>query len=291
MLSYRHGFHAGSFADVLKHTVLIAVLDYFNQKEAAYCYIDTHAGAGMYPLNHRFMQKNHEYEKGIGKLFGKTTADPVLDRYLKVIQSFNPKGLAQYPGSPKIAQAVSRDHDRLQLIELHPSDAEELKQHFFRSHRVKVFSTEASQGLVSFLPPKEKRGLIFIDPSYELSSEYSSLIHLLKMAAERFSSGTYILWYPVIERRAVELFIRKVAVLPFKSGLRIEHCLHPDGLDHGMTGNGLIVLNGPYNLKETLTPSLKKLNEYLSEGRGSFRLDTLSMGPKAPSIPKLGARS
>ncbi len=290
MLSYRHGFHAGNFADVLKHTVLIAILDYLNQKESPYCYIDTHAGAGMYALNHRFMQKNQEYQSGIGKLWGKKLTDPALDRYLKVIESFNDGKLSQYPGSPKIAEALYRDHDRLQLVELHPSDAEELDQYFFRVPRAKVFKLEASQALISFLPPKEKRGLIFIDPPYELESEYSSLLQLLKMAEQKFPSGTYALWYPVIERRKIELFIRKISALSFKNGLRIEHCLHPDGLNQGMTGSGLLVLNGPFNLQETLTPTLKKLKECLADNQGFYRIEPLAMGPKSPSIPTKNSR-
>jgi 23S rRNA (adenine2030-N6)-methyltransferase len=290
VLSYRHGFHAGNFADVLKHTVLIAILDYLNQKEAPYCYIDTHSGAGMYALNHRFMQKNQEYQTGIGKLWGKTFGDPALDRYLKVIGSFNDEKLSVYPGSPKIAQALYRDHDRLQLVELHPSDVEELDEHFFRVPRTKVFKLDASDALVSFLPPKEKRGLIFIDPPYELDSEYTSLVQLLKLAEQKFPSGTYALWYPVIERRKIELFIRKISALSFKSGLRIEHCLHADGFNQGMTGSGLLVLNGPFNLQETLTPTLKKLKEHLGNHQGFYRIEPLLMGPKSPSTPLKNSR-
>ncbi len=288
MLSYRHGFHAGSFVDVLKHTTLIAVLDYLNLKEAPYCYVDTHAGAGLYDVSHRFMQKTREYQTGIGKIFGLSSGDPALDKYLKIIQGFNPNNkLSQYPGSPKIAQAASREQDRLQLIELHPSDADELQHHFAHSYRTKVFKLEASAGLFSFLPPKEKRGLIFIDPPYELDSEYSSVIELLKIAQEKFSSGTYILWYPVIERRKIEIFIRKISHLPFKSILRIEHCIAPDnpiGEHHGLTGHGLLVMNGPFNLKETLTPTLKKINELLTQNKGTYLINELSPGAKI--LPK-----
>jgi 23S rRNA (adenine2030-N6)-methyltransferase len=285
VLSYRHGFHAGSFVDVLKHTTLIAILDYLNQKDAPYCYIDTHAGAGLYSLSHRFMQKNKEYLTGIGKIFGTVTGDPALDRYLKIIQLFNPnQKLSQYPGSPKIAQAASREKDRLQLIELHPSDTQELQNQFSHSYRSKVFQMEASAGLFSFLPPKEKRGLIFIDPPYELDSEYTSVIELLKIAQQKFPTGTYALWYPIVERRKSEIFVRKISHLPFNHILRVEHCISPDTTNKGLTGHGMLIMNGPFNLKETLTSTLKKINELLTKDRGTYLIAELSPGAKI--LPK-----
>jgi 23S rRNA (adenine2030-N6)-methyltransferase len=289
VLSYRHGFHAGSFVDVLKHTTLICILNYLNQKEAPYCYIDTHAGAGLYALSHRFMQKNKEYMTGIGKLFGEVTGDPALDQYLKIIQGFNPnQKLTQYPGSPKIAQAASREKDRLQLIELHPSDAQELQHQFAHSYRSKVFQMEASAGLFSFLPPKEKRGLIFIDPPYELDSEYTSVIELLKIAQQKFPTGTYALWYPIVERRKTEIFVRKISHLPFKHILRVEHCIAADGVNKGLTGHGMLIMNGPFNLKETLTPTLKKINERLTQDKGTYFIAELSPGAKI--TPKTEAK-
>lgn len=274
MLSYRHGFHAGGFSDVLKHITLIALLDYLNLKDKPYCYLDTHAGAGLYPLDHRFMSKTQEYETGIGKLLGQYFDCPALDRYLHVVASFNSEGkLKQYPGSPKIAQVCSRECDRLQLVELHSKEVMELRKNFVGSERARVYEQSAISSVLSFLPPKEKRGLVFIDPPYELEAEYFGTVELLRAAAERFPSGIYALWYPVIERRKTEIFTRKVSRLPFNTGIRIEHChAQTEEESRGLLGSGMIVFNPPYTLKETLSPVLKILNRSLSETPGIYKI-------------------
>jgi 23S rRNA (adenine2030-N6)-methyltransferase len=204
LLSYRHGFHAGNFADVLKHAVLTNVLEYMTRKEKGLCYIDTHSGAGMYSLQANFAQKTGEYLDGIAKIYQDTSAPEQLKDYLELIsESNNAQSLTVYPGSPGIAKALLRKQDSLQLFELHPSDAEPLS-HLFRGWRkANVHNQDGYQGALSLLPPPSRRGVMLIDPPYELKTDYQDAVQTIIKAYQKFASGTYLLWYPVVKRELI----------------------------------------------------------------------------------------
>jgi 23S rRNA (adenine2030-N6)-methyltransferase len=276
MLSYRHSYHAGNFADVLKHSVQIAILEYLKKKDKPFCYHDTHSGSGGYAIHSPDMQKNAEYQNGIGKLFGRKTGVDVIDQYIALIGSLNSGGrLNNYPGSPQIALLEKRPIDRMQLTELHPGDFSRL-QKMMAKNKVKVYQQDAWQGLKAMLPPPEKRGLVLIDPSYEVKQDYKTIVTTLKETYKRFSSGIFAIWYPVLERDATEKFIRSLAQAGIPNMLRIEHCILPD-VDSGMTGSGMIVVNPPYTLKKDMEKALPVLSKRLDEGEGgSFIVEQLT---------------
>jgi 23S rRNA (adenine2030-N6)-methyltransferase len=199
LLSYRHSFHAGNFADVLKHIVLVEILEHLAAKEKAFEYIDSHAGAGLFDLTHGHAEKLEEFRGGIGRLWDRDW--PELRRYFEIIRACNPSGsLNYYPGSPLIAMHFLRPRDRAWLFELHPKDSRRLEKNTQGSHRIRVACQDGHQGLLALLPPASRRGLILIDPSYEIKSEYEQVLETVKKACRKFSSGIYAIWYPVIER-------------------------------------------------------------------------------------------
>ncbi|UZE96630.1 23S rRNA (adenine(2030)-N(6))-methyltransferase RlmJ [Alkalimarinus alittae] len=277
MLSYRHSYHAGNFADVLKHCTQLAIIEYLKRKDKPFCYHDTHSGAGVYTVYSAEMQKNGEYQSGIGKLFGRRTGVGIIDHYIDLIGTLNPTGrLNNYPGSPQITLLARRPTDRMQLTELHPADYSHLQSLVGKSKKVKVYQQDAWQGLKSLLPPAEKRGLVLIDPSYEVKQDYKTIVSALQQAHKRFSSGIFAIWYPVLERKATEQFIDRLASAGIPNMLRIEHCILPD-VESGMTGSGMVVVNPPYTLKADMEIALPVLDKLLSEGMsGSTVLEQLT---------------
>jgi len=277
MLSYRHSYHAGNFADVLKHCVQLAIIEYLKKKDKPFCYHDTHSGAGGYVIASSEMQKNGEYQSGIGKLFGRKTDVDVIDQYVDLIGALNASGrLNNYPGSPQIALLAKRSIDRMQLTELHPADFSHLQQMLGKRKKVKVYQQDAWQGLKAMLPPAEKRGLVLIDPSYEVKQDYKTIVTSLQEAHKRFSAGVFAIWYPVLERDATEQFIRSLAQAGISNMLRIEHCVLPDD-ENGMTGSGMIVVNPPYTLKADMEKALPVLSKLLnSGGDSSFIIEQLT---------------
>lgn len=276
MLSYRHGFHAGNFADVLKHVVLVEVLRYLSEKEKPFEYIDTHAGAGAYSLASEQADKLREYEQGIGLLYNKT--HPALQPYLELIRRFNDGGaLRRYPGSPKIAEALLRPQDRGWLFELHPSDFPQLQTAFRASKRFRVAQEDGFEGLLRRLPPTARRGCILLDPAYEVKEDYEQVVRTLVRAHKRFASGIYCLWYPVVERHRIERMERLLS----GSGIRDIQCFElrredETGDDGGMQATGMLVINPPWTLMarmQTLLPLLcKKLDGQHHYG---YRCETL----------------
>lgn len=262
MLSYRHSFHAGNFADVLKHTVLMYVLNYMNRKEKPYCYIDTHAGAGLYRLDSSEASKTGEYMTGIGLLQNKALPN-LLAEYTALIDSFNStETLLHYPGSPAIARRLLRPHDRAQLTELHSSDVKLLSDYIGRQRTIGVLQKDGLEHLIATLPPREKRAVVLIDPSYEIKTDYALVAKTLSAAVQRFATGTYMIWYPVIQRAQTESFISSLVNTGIPDMLRLELCVRSDDLEHGMTGSGMVLVNPPYRLKndmETLMPELHQL--------------------------------
>lgn len=273
MLSYRHSFHAGNHADVLKHLTEVAILDYLLQKDKPLCYHDTHAGAGLYSLQSSQAQKTAEYTEGIGKLWLYQPQSPLLGKYLDVVKQLNPDGeLNFYPGSPKIAAMLLRACDQLQATELHPSDFPLLQSQFLQRRLTRIENIDAFAGIKAMLPPLVKRGLVLIDPPYELKTEYQDLIKGLQEAYKRFPQATYAIWYPVIERHSIEQFIAAIVATGIKNQLRIEFNLHADSPGHGMTGSGMLVINPPYTLAQSLAPALSEVQQQLGNPGSHYQI-------------------
>jgi 23S rRNA (adenine2030-N6)-methyltransferase len=278
MLSYRHGFHAGNFADVLKHTVLVHTLEYMIQKDKPLRIIDTHAGAGVYKLNGPQAQKNREFDNGIGQLWANKQAPAALARYLDLVRSVNGGGQLQlYPGSPLLAQTLMRSIDRLYLHELHPADFQFLRDCMRDDKHIKVEHEDGFASLQALLPPPDRRALVLIDPSYEVKNDYQHVIKQLLQAHKRFATGTYAIWYPVVSRQRIdemELALKKSGI---KNIQLMEFGLQADNLEHGMTSSGMILINPPWTLWGAMEETLPWLVDTLSEnGNGFYRLEQLA---------------
>ena len=266
MLSYRHSFHAGNHADVVKHLVQVAVLNYLLKKDKPFCYHDSHAGAGLYSLLGEQAQKTAEFETGIGKLWHYQAQQPALKRYIELVKQLNTDDeLAFYPGSPKIAALMLRDNDSIQATELHPTDYPILASQFARRRHSRIENMDAWAGFKAMLPPQHKRGLVLIDPPYELKTEYQDVVKGLQLAYSRLPQATYAIWYPVIERPAIEAFIGEIVATGIKDQLRIELCPLPDSAGFGMTGSGMLLINPPYTLAEEMKQALAELCPLLSD--------------------------
>ena len=274
MLSYRHGFHAGNFADVLKHSVLALIIDALKHKDKPFVYIDTHAGAGKYALNAEFAQKTAEYRQGIARIWDCAEAPVEIKEYLAAVRAENTPGqLLRYPGSPQVVRRLVRPQDRLQLSELHGSDFEILKQLYAGDKQVMVAKEDGLAMLTKKLPPIQKRGLILIDPSYELKADYNKVVTALQTAHRRFATGIYALWYPVIERELTEKLLSRIQETGIPKQLRVEHCVSPDGAVRGMTGSGMLLINPPWHLDERAEALLPWLNDKLADGQGHYRIE------------------
>jgi len=276
-LSYRHGFHAGNHADVLKHIALVALLRSLARKDKPLLMVDTHAGAGVYSLEQGFAVRNAEFRGGIGALWERSDLpEPVAD-YLDQVRAVNPDGvLRQYPGSPRIALGVLRPQDRLRLFELHSTEGAILARHFAQEgRRVTVTAGDGFAGLKAVLPPPSRRGLVLIDPSYELATDYRAVVTALRDGIERFATGTYVVWYPLLQRReSVELpekLRRAVDADWLDIALQVK-APSPDGL--GLHGSGLFIVNPPWKYSEQMRGTLPWLARALAQdGAAGFRID------------------
>lgn len=276
MLSYRHGFHAGNFADVLKHTVLIQLLEYFAKKDKPFCCIDTHAGAGDYALDGDFAIKNKEFTNGIGLLWQRDDLPDVLARYVQMMKAANSSGqMTRYLGSPLIMQQLLRPQDRLFLYELHSTEIECLTTAIGKDKQVKIAHADGLKNAISLLPPRERRGLIFIDPSYELKTDYVEVVQALCAMHKRFATGTYALWYPVVDRRRNQSLEHAIQASGIKNIQLFELGLTADTQEHGMTASGLIVINPPWTLTTQMQTVLPWLVAALSNDTGFYRIQTL----------------
>jgi 23S rRNA (adenine2030-N6)-methyltransferase len=277
MLSYRHGYHAGNYADVLKHTVLVHALEYMKQKEKTVRIVDTHAGAGLYKLRAAQPQKTGEYLDGIAKLWGRTDVPEALAAYLHALTPFNATSTLEfYPGSPMIMQKMMREQDHLYVHELHSTDIGFLRQAIGNDKRVKVVEGDGFAGLQSVLPPPDRRALVLIDPSYEIKSDYQLVAKQVIQAHKRFATGTFMIWYPVVLRQRIDDLERAL----IKSGIRniqlMEFGLRPDNPEHGMTSSGMIVINPPWTLWRAMEETLPWLVDHLTDpSQGFYRLEQL----------------
>jgi 23S rRNA (adenine2030-N6)-methyltransferase len=276
MLSYQHAYHAGNFADVLKHVVLCLVIDYLKQKDKPFYFHDTHAGRGLYPFSLPEMEKIREHEQGIAKLWpllvDPARCPPALQCYRHVLNRYNPGGtLNCYPGSGLFAHALMRADDQLLLTELHPAEFSALQQNARHLDNVRVQNIDAWQGLKGALPPKQSRGVILIDPSYELRHEHQMVIDGLADALRRFATGIYVVWYPVVSKDGtLELMPKKlmrgIEQLAPPSLLRIELCVAMEQNKNGLIGSGMLVINAPWQLDKAMKEILPLLHKTLATG-------------------------
>lgn len=276
MLSYRHAFHAGNHADVLKHYLLHLALDYFNQKDKPYWVIDTHAGAGMYALNDAFAAKNAEYETGIARLLNATALPKNLAEYVATVASFNhDTSLRYYPGSPKLAERLLRADDKLRLFELHPSDYQLLTNNFDpKKRQTKIEMLDGFVGIKACLPPATKRALILLDPPYELKDDYLRVLACVQDSLKRFSMGTYLIWYPLLQRPEPALLIQQLQQLGLKNWLNVTLTVQsPSATGFGMHGSGMFVINPPWTMPTLLKETLPTLTHLLAiDQAASFSL-------------------
>ena len=286
-MNYRHAYHAGNFADVLKHSVLFALIEAMQAKPTPFAFIDTHAGSGCYALDGVEAGKTGEYKDGIARLLfpdlhgNKHTQPlpPLLRRWLDAILRLpgNEHGLKFYPGSPlQVANAMRAD-DSAQLCELHPEEATRLRELFQRDTRVHVHQRDGYEALKALLPPKEKRGLVLIDPPYEAQdSEYRVIERALKAALQRWPTGVYAVWYPIKLRSQVQPFHRWLQHTGVRRVLRAELLVHPDDSPLRLNGSGMVILNAPWKLDEVLRDALRAMAPLLSqEHPAQWRLDWL----------------
>ena len=264
MLSYRHGYHAGNAADVLKHFILIYVLDYIKKKDKGFIFIDSHAGAGKYLISDPYMQKNKEYLQGIEKILQLKSDNIFLKKYLDLIKSINfNSDLKIYPGSCFLAARSLRPNDNLYFFELHPKEFLNLKKNFENDSRVIIENRDSYQRLKKLLPPKEKRAVILIDPSYELKDEYEKVLKMLSDCYKKFPLGVYIIWYPVLKNKKSEKFIFNVLKKKYKNLSHVE--MITDNLNNGMQGSGLFILNCPWSIENDIKKSLETIFDCLKK--------------------------
>ena len=265
-MNYRHAFHAGNFADVVKHAVLSRILTYLREKPAAFRVIDTHAGAGLYDLAGPEAARTGEWREGIGRLIGGGGADmpaaarAMLAPYLDAIASFNPPGtLTTYPGSPALVQAMLRRQDRLIACELEPLAAAALSSRLRGDPRAKALAIDGWTALAAYVPPKERRGVVLIDPPFEQPDEYSRLATGLATAHRKWATGIYLLWYPVKDATEAAAFIRKLGRLGIARMLRVELIVATGSEISGLRGSGLVAVNPPWTLHDELRVLLPAL--------------------------------
>ncbi len=270
-MNYRHIYHAGNFADVLKHAVLARLIVYLQQKDKAFRVLDTHAGIGLYDFSSEEAQKTGEWRDGIGRLMEAELPEGVaalLAPYLDAIRTLNPQGpITRYPGSPKLARMLFRPQDRLSAMELHPDDSRALARLFESDYQVRVTELDGWLALGAHLPPKEKRGIVLVDPPFEGAGEYERLVDGLAKAYRRFATGTYCLWYPIKKGAPVGEFHEALKALDIPKMLCAELSVRSDRETTGLSGSGLIIVNPPFTLKDELHLLLPELKRVLAQDR------------------------
>lgn len=271
-MNYRHAYHAGNFADVVKHVVLVALIEALKQKQTAFHVIDTHAGAGRYDLSQVEAQKTGEYREGIGRLLGIERLPTLVHAYLNLVRSQQTQssGIQVYPGSPQISRLLLRDQDRLTLCELQDEELMELKRLFRTDQRVSVHARDGYDALNALLPPKEKRGLVLIDPPFEAQEdEFRIIEQALEKAQTKWPTGIFAIWYPIKLRAPIQRFHRFLRESGFRKVLNVELLLHPDNSALRLNGCGLAILNAPFKLDRTLAEIMPVLAQHLAQGRFS----------------------
>ncbi|TQP38869.1 23S rRNA (adenine(2030)-N(6))-methyltransferase RlmJ [Vibrio cholerae] len=274
MLSYRHSFHAGNHADVLKHIVQSLILNSLQQKEKPFVYHDTHSGVGRYDLTHEWSEKTGEYKQGIARVWQQDNIPAELDSYLDAIRQLNQgETLRYYPGSPRVARAHLREQDRMVLTELHPSDYPLLEQEFHRDRQVSIYKEDGFARLKASLPPQERRGLVLIDPPYELAKEYRDVVRAIAQSYKRWATGIYAIWYPVVNRCDIDDMLEGLQGLEIRKILQIELGVAPDTNERGMTASGMIVINPPWTLESQMQTILPFLKQAIAPATGHYKVE------------------
>ena len=286
-MNYRHAYHAGNFADVVKHVALSRLVEYLKLKDKAFRVIDTHAGAGRYDLSSEEAQKTGEWLEGIGRLLEtkpSVEAQALLAPYLEAVRAINPDGgVKKYPGSPLIVRHLLRPQDRLSAIELHPQDFQRLKTLFAGDFQVRAIELDGWLSLGAHLPPKEKRGLVLVDPPFEQEGEFERLVDGLTRAHRRWPNGIYALWYPIKDRAAVARFRRELKASGIPKILDVAFEVRLPSRDERLDGSGLVVVNPPFVFEREMRVLLPELNKALAEEpKAHWSLDWLA-GESAPA--------
>ncbi len=269
-MNYRHVYHAGNFADVFKHVILLSLVQSLLRKETAFCYLETHAGIGRYDLFSEEAQKSREFENGIKKIIDAKNPPALIQDYLSCVTSLNqPNELRYYPGSPFFANYCMRPQDRMVLSEFHPDDVKTLKKYFARNKQVAVHHQDGYQSLKAFLPPKERRGLVLIDPPYEKNNELMELPSVLAQALTRWKTGMYAVWYPIKGRNQSLVFHRELKKIIHEPFLIAELNVYADDVEGQLSGAGMVVIHPPWQLEETLENTLFWLSNVLCLNKSS----------------------
>lgn len=281
-MNYRHSYHAGNFADVLKHVTLIALIAALQKKPTPFCYIDTHAGPGYYDLLSEFAKKSKEYESGIEKILQLDRPPALIRQYIDCIHQINNRlsdssyaSLRFYPGSPLIAGHFARPHDRIIACELQPQEYQALRTTFNGDKLVSAQHADGFLALKAFLPPKERRGLILIDPPYENPDEFTRIAHSLPIALKRFETGIYAIWFPIKERTLVDRFYRAIKQHVSHPAISIELTIYPDIPNH-LNGSGVVIINPPFQFENTMREVLPSLWKAMAVNhQGEHHIKTL----------------
>ncbi len=276
-MNYRHAYHAGNFADVVKHVILARLIEYLKRKDQAFRVIDTHAGIGLYDLKSVEAGKTGEWVGGIERVMEaadkgaiEPTALELLAPYLHTVRSVNDgKSLRHYPGSPYVVRHLLRKQDRLSALELHPQDAAKLAKRFEGDYQVRVIELDGWLALGAHLPPKEKRGLVLVDPPFEKEGEFDRLVDGLIKAHKRFGGGTYALWYPIKDRRETERFAKRLRESGIPKIMQIDVAIRALSSEPRLDGTGMIVVNPPYTLESEMQSLLPCLTTLLAEDDGA----------------------
>lgn len=270
MLSYRHIYHAGNHADILKHIVVSQICKHLIKKEAPFFYLDTHAGIGEYSLESTQAQKNKEFESGIARLIAHNKLPEPIADFVDLVKSMNPSdNLLIYPGSPKVVAYYQRLKDKMHLCELHPNDFPILASLFPNKRKANVQKGDGFSAVKAMLPPPQKRGFVLMDPPYEIKQDYHTVVDALVAGHKRFPTGTYAIWYPVLSRQQADNLINSVESTKIRNILLVELLIRDANTEQGMNGSGMIVVNPPWTLKTEAEQYLPTLQTLLGESNGA----------------------
>lgn len=271
MLSYLHGFHAGNFADIHKHHILVCLIEALNRKDKPWSYLETHAGKAVYALDSEQASKTAEFEEGIARLWRAYNLPESVSTYLDQVRQVNENTVLQrYPGSPALVSGMARTTDQLHLMELHPGEAAQLKKVFSGHANVGVHHRDGYEGVLSLLPPKPNRGVVLIDPSYEVKAEYDQVVSFLSKAVKRWPNGCFTVWYPLLSAERWKFMLEKIRCTGIKNILCSELWIG-DPQEQGMYGSGMLIINPPWQLDQTLDQSEPWLVELLAQRAGASR--------------------
>ncbi|MDF3867986.1 23S rRNA (adenine(2030)-N(6))-methyltransferase RlmJ [Pseudomonas denitrificans (nom. rej.)] len=275
-MNYRHAYHAGNHADVLKHIVLARIFALVARKDTPFAYLDSHSGIGLYDLLGDEASRTGEWESGIGRLYERDDLPELLEDYLGVVRALNPDGgLEFYPGSPELARRLTRPQDRVMLNELHPEDGRLLKANMAGERRISVHQGDGWLLPRAFLPVSEKRGVLLIDPPFEQPDDLERCVTALDEAIGRMRQTVVAIWYPIKDRRQLKRFYQRLEKSSAPKMLRVELCVHPADTADRLNGSGLVIVNPPWPLDEELRGLLPWLAETLAQSEGSSQVDWL----------------